>query len=78
MCLSVPGQVVAIEDREAVVNIDGRLLRASTLAVADIAVGDHVIVAAGSVLARLDDTEAEEVERLVRVAYGHHEGGQTR
>jgi hydrogenase assembly chaperone HypC/HupF len=78
MCLSVPGEVVAIDDREATVSIDGRLLRASTLAVTDIAVGDHVIVAAGSVLARLDDKEAEEIGQLVRVAYGHDEGGHGR
>ena len=40
----------------------------------DAKVGDRVIVAAGSVMARLDAEEANEIERLVRVAYGH-EGG---
>jgi hydrogenase assembly chaperone HypC/HupF len=75
MCLTVPGEVVAIDGREAIVSIDGRLRRASTLAVDDIAVGDRVIVAAGSVMARLDDTEAEDIGRLARVAYGDETGG---
>lgn len=75
MCLSVPGRVVAIDGDEAVVDVDGRLRRASTLPVAGLAIGDRVIVAAGSVMARLDEGEAEEMERLVRVAYGKEPRG---
>jgi hydrogenase assembly chaperone HypC/HupF len=74
MCLSVPGEIVAIVGDDAVVRIEGRLRRASILPVPDVDVGDRVIVAAGSVMARLDAEEANEIERLVRVAYGH-EGG---
>jgi len=74
MCLSVPGEIVAIVGDDAVVRIEGRLRRASILPVPDVNVGDRVIVAAGSVMARLDAEEANEIERLVRVAYGH-EGG---
>lgn len=75
MCLSVPGEVIAIDGDEAVVRVDGRIRRASTLPVGKLAVGDRVIVAAGSVMSRLDETEAEEMERLVRVAYGKEPGG---
>jgi hydrogenase assembly chaperone HypC/HupF len=74
MCLTVPGEIVAIVGDDAVVRIEGRLRRASILPVPDVDVGDRVIVAAGSVMARLDAEEANEIERLVRVAYGH-EGG---
>ena len=74
MCLSVPGEIVAIVGDDAVVRIEGRLRRASILPVPDVDVGDRVIVAAGSVMARLEAEEANEIERLVRVAYGH-EGG---
>jgi len=45
--------------------------------VPDLRVGDRVIVAAGSVMARLDATESEEMERLVRVVYGDDTGGPT-
>lgn len=74
MCLTVPGEIVAIVGDDAVVRIEGRLRRASILPVPDVDVGDRVIVAAGSVMARLEAEEANEIERLVRVAYGH-EGG---
>ena len=70
MCLTAPAEVVAIDGGEAIVRLDGRLRRANTLAVPDVAVGDRVIVAAGSVMARLDPTEAEDIGRLVRIAHG--------
>ncbi|MFL5686862.1 MAG: HypC/HybG/HupF family hydrogenase formation chaperone [Chloroflexota bacterium] len=77
MCLTVPAEVIAIDGDAAVVSIDGRLRRASVLAVPDVVVGDRVIVAAGAVMARLERAEAEEIERLVRVAYGADTGGAT-
>ena len=77
MCLTLPGEVIAIDGDAAVVRVDGRLRRASALPVPDVRVGDRVIVAAGSVMARLDPAESEEIERLVRVAYGDTPGGPT-
>ena len=76
MCLTFPGEVVALDGPEAVVLTDGRLGRATTLAVPDAAVGDRVVVAAGAIIARLDIDEAADIERLVRVARGD-EGGPT-
>ena len=77
MCLTVPGEVVAIDGDAVLVRADGRVRRANTLAVPHLQVGDRVIVAAGSVMARLDPTDAEEIERLVRVAHGDDAGGRT-
>ena len=77
MCLTLPGEVIAIDGDAAVVRVDARLRRASALPVPDLRVGDRVIVAAGSVMARLDPDESEEIERLVRVAYGGATGGPT-
>jgi hydrogenase maturation factor len=77
MCLTLPGEVIAIDGEAAVVRVDGRLRRASALPVPDLRVGDRVIVAAGSVMARLDPAESEEIERLVRVACGDAAGGPT-
>ena len=68
MCLTFPGEVVALDGMEALVLTEGRLRRATTLAVPDAAVGDRVVVAAGSIIARLDAEEADDIERLVRVA----------
>jgi hydrogenase assembly chaperone HypC/HupF len=70
MCLTYPGQVVALEGSDAVVRVDGRVRRASTLAASDTAVGDWVIVAAGSVIRRLDEADAMELQRLLRIANG--------
>jgi hydrogenase assembly chaperone HypC/HupF len=70
MCLTLPGEVTAVEGDQAVVRTEGRLRRASTLALPDVSVGDRVIVAAGSIVSRLDPEEAEDVERLVLTAYG--------
>ena len=75
MCLTVPGEIVALDGDVAIVRVDGRLRQAAVLAVPDLRVGDRVIVAAGSVMTKLEPSEAEEIERLVRVAYGDDTGG---
>lgn len=59
MCVGFPGTVVAVDEFGATVDQDGRLRRASTLLIPDIALGDHVFVAAGSIVERLDPDEAE-------------------
>ncbi len=68
MCVTYPGEVVAMDGPEAIVLTDGRLRRANVLALPDVAIGDRVIVAAGSIISRLEAAEADEIERLVRVA----------
>jgi hydrogenase assembly chaperone HypC/HupF len=65
MCLSFPGQVVAVDASGAVVDTDGRRRRASTLLVPDVAVGDWVAVAAGTIVDRLTPTEAAELQELL-------------
>lgn len=76
MCLTFPGEVVALDGADAVVRTDGRLRRATTLALPGVAIGDRVIVAAGSIVSRLEPAEADEIERLVRAAHGRE--GATR
>ena len=48
ICLSIPGRVVAVEGERS----------AETLIVPDVAVGDHVIVTGGLIVARLSEDEA--------------------
>jgi hydrogenase assembly chaperone HypC/HupF len=76
MCLTYPGLVVSVDDDEAVavVRTEGRHRRATTIVVPTVAVGDWVIVAAGSIISRLDPAEAAEVRRLIQIADGG-EGG---
>jgi hydrogenase assembly chaperone HypC/HupF len=68
MCLTYPAEVVALDGGNAVVRTDGRLRQANTLALPDVTVGDWVIVAAGSIVSRLEPAEADRVGRLIRLA----------
>lgn len=58
MCLGFPGRVVDLDAGGAVVDVEGRRRRASTLLVPDVAVGDWVYVTAGTIVDRIDPAEA--------------------
>lgn len=68
MCIAFPGRVLAIDDVDAIVEIDGRQRRASLRMRADVAVGDWVLVGAGSVLRRLEADEAAQISATLKAA----------
>lgn len=68
MCLAFPGVVVALDDAGAIVEVDGRRRRASTLLQPAVGVGDWVLIGAGTVLRRLDPAEALEIARTLATA----------
>lgn len=68
MCITAPAQVVDLDARGAVVDIAGRRRRASTLVIPDVAVGDWVMLGAGTILRRLEPTEAATIARTIRTA----------
>lgn len=70
MCLTAPARVLARQEGSATVLIGGRERRASTLVVPEVEVGDWVIVAAGTILQRLDAEEARQLAVAVGKAYG--------
>ena len=61
MCLDFPGQVISRDGLAVVVDTEGRLRRASALLIPDIDVGDWVLVAAGTVVSRLEPAEAAQL-----------------
>ena len=61
MCVTYPGQVLEVSDGMALVDIDHQRRRASLVIVPEVAVGDWVIVGAGTVLEIVDPTEAAEI-----------------
>ena len=65
MCVGFPGQVMAVDPLGATVQTMDRTRRASTLLWPDIEVGDWVFVAAGTIVDRLDPTEAAEISKLL-------------
>jgi hydrogenase assembly chaperone HypC/HupF len=69
MCLTAPARVVAIDPQGAIVLLGGRERRASTLVVPDVRVDDWVIVAAGTILERIDEPQAAELAAAVAEAY---------
>jgi hydrogenase assembly chaperone HypC/HupF len=56
--MTIPGQVRTVAAGTAQVELDGRLREVSTILHPEVAVGDWVIVTAGTILERLDPTEA--------------------
>jgi len=65
MCLGAPGLIVAIDPSGAIVETDGRRRRANTLVLTDLAVGEWVYVAAGTVIERLAPDEAEAIRTTI-------------
>jgi hydrogenase assembly chaperone HypC/HupF len=68
MCIAFPGLVVRVDDSGAVVETEGRRRHASTLYMPGIAVGDWVMVAAGTIVGRLEPEEAAQIRNLVMTA----------
>jgi hydrogenase maturation factor len=70
MCLDFCARVIGREGDEVVVEGDGRRRRASALMVPEVAVGDWVRVAIGTVIERLDPAIAQQVNEQVGRARG--------
>ena len=58
MCIAYPARILALDAGSAVVDMAGRTRRASLLMTPDVEVGAWVLVAAGTVIRRIDAAEA--------------------
>lgn len=70
MCLAVPGQVIACEGDEAVVDLQGSTLHVSKVLTPEVGIGDWVLVHAGFVLTQMDADEARETWDYLQQALG--------
>lgn len=68
MCIAAPARVLALEATDAVVEIDGHRRRASLLLRPEVHVDDWVLVAAGSVIRRIDEAEARDLAQRLAAA----------
>jgi hydrogenase expression/formation protein HypC len=68
MCIAYPGRVIEIDSSGALVETEQRRRRASLLLVPETAVGDWVVVSAGTVLRILDPGEANEIRQMLDTA----------
>ncbi len=78
MCIALPGRVLAVDADGATVDLDGRRRRASTLLLPDISAGDWVVVAAGTIVDRLDPGDAQDIRALLLEARALEEAGRAR
>jgi hydrogenase assembly chaperone HypC/HupF len=69
MCLTAPARVLSVDREGATVLLGGRERRASTLVVPEVAAGDWVLIAAGTILERIDQPEAAYLAAAVTEAY---------
>ena len=75
MCLAIPVCVVAVHQHEcADVDLAGVVTRVSTALVADVAIGDYLIVHAGFAITRLNVEEAEKTLALFEEIANHLRG----
>ena len=63
MCVALPGTVIEVRDRTALVDFSGNRVETRSGFV-DIQPGDRVLVHAGMILQKVSETEAEELEEL--------------
>lgn len=68
MCRTTVGRVLAIEDGEVLVDLDGLHRRALSLLVPDLAPGDLVLVGLGTVLGRVDADDRDALDHIHRAA----------
>jgi hydrogenase expression/formation protein HypC len=68
MCISFPAQVIGFDGADAIVDVEGRRRRASMLMRPQVAVGDWVLIGAGSVLRSIAAAEAAELSRVLATA----------
>jgi hydrogenase assembly chaperone HypC/HupF len=70
MCLDFPGRVIERSGDVCTVECDGRKRRASTLLYPELVAGDWVYVAAGTVVERLDEATAQQINQELAIAKG--------
>jgi len=68
MCLDFAARVTSVDGEVATVDSDGRRRRASTLMIPDIAVGDWVFIALGTIIERVDPAVAASINDELKAA----------
>jgi hydrogenase expression/formation protein HypC len=75
MCLAIPVCVIAVHEEDwADVDLGGVVTRVSIALVADVAIGDYLIVHAGFAITRLNVEEAERTLALFAEIASHLRG----
>lgn len=63
MCVALPGKVIELNDRDAVVDFNGNQVTARA-GLVDVKVGDYVLVHAGCVIQKVSKQDMDELANL--------------
>lgn len=63
MCVALPGKVIEIKDRDAVVDFNGNQVTARA-GLVDVKVGDYVLVHAGCVIQKVTQQDMNDLKSL--------------
>ena len=63
MCVALPGKVIEIKGRDAVVDFNGNQVTARA-GLVDVKVGDYVLVHAGCIIQKVSKQDMEDLENL--------------
>lgn len=63
MCVALPGKVIEIKERDAVVDFNGNQVTARA-GLVDVKVGDYVLVHAGCVIQKVTQQDMEDLQNL--------------
>ena len=63
MCVALPGKVIEINGRDAIVDFNGNQVTARA-GLVDVKVGDYVLVHAGCVIQKVSKQDMEDLESL--------------
>jgi len=66
MCLSIPAQVISVQDDTAQVSVSGTIYTAGIQLLEEVREGDYVLLHAGFAIQVIDPGEAEETLRLFK------------
>lgn len=64
MCVALPGKVIQVNEKDAVVDFNGNQVTART-GLVDIEVGDYVLVHAGCVIQKVTPQDAQNLTELM-------------
>lgn len=69
MCVALPGKVIEVREKDAVVDFNGNQVTART-GLVDIKEGDYVLVHAGCVIQKVTPQDAEDLKELMKATGG--------
>ena len=65
MCVAIPGKVIELNGTKAKVDFSGNIVNAEA-GLVKVKVGDRVLVHAGCIIQTMDDSMADEMEKLFK------------